>query len=113
MAVKFNLPNDSRDYTLGFDFNELADAEAVAEVNLLASVASWPNLSCRQMRGLVYALLKPAHPRVLLKEAGELLTRDMQTVYKAVKQTLLEAELLVADAAAADVPDSAPGQPEA
>jgi len=102
MAVKFTLENDPQAYELRFDFNELADAEPVVGCNLLAAIATWPNFSAGQMRGLLFALLKPAHPQVLLPEAGGLLTRDMGAVMRAMKQTLMEAALLMVDEEAAE-----------
>jgi hypothetical protein len=110
MSVKFILEDDPQEYTLAFDFNELSEAEMVGEMNLLAAIAKWPALSCREMRCLLYALLKPAHPAVLLKEAGDLLTRDMTAVYTAVKQVLFESDVLTEDTAA---PAPAPAAPEA
>ena len=95
MSVKFNLGDKAWDYELRFDFNELADAEELAHCNLLATIATWPNLSCQQMRALLYALLKPTQPKLLLSDAGELLTQDMPTVYRAIKEALRDAELLV------------------
>lgn len=41
-----------------------------------------------QLRGLVYACLKHAHPQVLLIEAGALLSRDSITVTGALAKVL-------------------------
>ncbi len=82
--VTFHLENDPIVYTLVYDFNELADAEAVAQTNLLQAVSSLQNMTAVQMRGLLYACLKTSHPLVLLKEAGDLLSKDSATVTRAL-----------------------------
>ena len=111
MSVKFNLGDKPWDYELRFDFNELADAEPIAGCNLMAAIASWPNLSCRELRGLLYALLKPTQPKLLLGEAGGLLTQNMQASYGAIRQTLREADLLVEEAPAGPQPELQPELP--
>lgn len=89
--VTFTLEGDPQEYTLCYDFNQICDAEAVAGANLLNAVANKHSMNAVQMRGLLYACLKTAHPDVLLKEAGTLLSRDSKTVTKALA-TVLGAE---------------------
>ena len=92
--VKFSFEGDPTEYALEFDFNELADAEAVAGCDLLLAVRKWPQLSCQEMRGLLYALSKPAHPKVTLKDAGALLTHNLFVAMAGMRAALLAAALL-------------------
>jgi hypothetical protein len=70
-----------RPYRMGFDFNVLVDAEKATGENLLEGAARLgAGSSGGQLRGLVYAVLKPHNPRVTLEEAGGLLTKDMPAV---------------------------------
>ena len=78
------------EYILQFDFNEMADAEKPAGVNLFAAIMRWPVLSCSEMRALLYALLKAANPQVLLSEAGGLLTKNTMAVMNAIAAELKE-----------------------
>jgi len=79
-------PQDS--YRLTFDYNEICDAEVVTGLNLLWALRNLDATSAGQMRGLVYALLKSAHPEVLLSEAGALLAADSASVINAVRKVL-------------------------
>ena len=90
--MTFTLANDPQLYTLTYDFNEIADAEEVANMNLLSGVAAHGQggISSAQLRGLLYALLHTAHPAVTLKEAGDLLTRDALTVTTAFAQVMVK-----------------------
>jgi hypothetical protein len=90
--VTFELDDDPQLYTLVYDFNEIADAEAVTGVNLLSAVSDMQNMSAVQLRGLLYACLKTEHPKVLVTEAGDLLSRDSMTVTKALGKVLGAAE---------------------
>jgi hypothetical protein len=95
--MQFKIKDESQVYTLGFDFNALADAEAVTKHNLLAAIGAWPALGAGAARALLYALLKPAHPEVLVEEAGGLFTKDLGATWEAMKAALKEASLLVED----------------
>ncbi len=86
--VTFTLPNDPQEYTLTYSFNEICDAEAVTGVNLLHAAVNVSQMNAVQMRGLLYACLKTAHPEVLIKEAGLLLSRDSQIVTAALAKVL-------------------------
>lgn len=93
------------EYILQFDFNELADAERVAGVNLFAAIMRWPVLSCSEMRALLYALLKPANQQVLLTEAGGLFTKNTMAVMTAISAALKENGVV---SEVEDVPAAAP-----
>ena len=82
--VTFHLENDPQTYVLEYNFNELAEAESVAQTNLLQAVSDLRTMTAVQMRGLLYACLRTAHPQVLLREAGDLLSKDSPTVSKAL-----------------------------
>lgn len=71
-------------YKLTFDFNEICDAETATGFNLWAPLRNLSAMSAGQVRGLLFALLKTAHPQVTLKEAGALLTCDMLNVSDAL-----------------------------
>jgi hypothetical protein len=86
--VTFTLEGDPVAYTLMYDFNEIAEAEGVTGANLLQAISDMRNMTAVQMRGLLYASLKRAHPQVLLVEAGTLLSRDSVTVTKALAKLL-------------------------
>ena len=90
--VTFTLEDDSQEYTLVYDFNQIADAEAVTGVNLLSAISDMRTMTAVQLRGLLYACLKTAHPTVLVTEAGDLLSRDSITVTKALGKVLGAAE---------------------
>lgn len=76
--------DDPITYRLKFDFNELAFAEELTGLNLLRPLNDLANISGRETRAILYALLKSAEPQVLLTEAGNLLTRDSDTVTRAI-----------------------------
>lgn len=86
--IKFTLPDDPQEYTLTYDFNEMCDAEPIVGMNLLTPIAGADLLSTRDVRGLLYALLKKAHPMVLLPEAGELMTKNLPVVTNKVIEML-------------------------
>jgi hypothetical protein len=75
-------------FTLVYDFNEIADAEAVCGFNLLSAVFTPSLMNAAQLRGLLYALSNTEHPaadpKVGLKHAGDLITKDVIEVFRAV-----------------------------
>ena len=73
-------------YRLTFDFNRVCDAEDVVGIHLLRALGG-PS-SAREMRGLLYALLKTGHPEVTLEEAGSLFTSDPVGATDAVRRCL-------------------------
>lgn len=60
-------------YSLAYDYNAIAVAENVAGVNLLEGLRNLENLNAQQLRGLLYAALLIAHPRMTIEEAGSLI----------------------------------------
>jgi hypothetical protein len=92
--VKFSFEGEPAEYALELDFNELADAEPIVGCNLLLAIRRWPNLSCQEMRGLLYAMSRPAHPKVALADAGALCTHNLRVVMAAIRQVLVAAEWL-------------------
>lgn len=79
LSRKFFLRDDPQEYSLTFDYNAICDVETETGVNLMA-LLSRQSLDSNQTRAMLYACLKPGHPDVTLKEAGGLLSREMETV---------------------------------
>ena len=63
-------------YRLAYSFNAIALAESVAGCNLLEGLRNLSNLSASQLRGLFYAALSVANPKITLEEAGALIAVD-------------------------------------
>ena len=78
-------------YKLCFDVNHICDAEKETGFNLLFALRNVGAMSLGHLRAMLYALLKTGHPTVLLTEAGDLLSQDMQAVTDAVWEAI-EAE---------------------
>jgi hypothetical protein len=91
MTRSFNIAGDPQTYTLTFDFNAICQAEQETGINLLKPLAG-AGISATETRALLYALLKPAHPLVLLSEAGELLNKHLPTVLAEVGAMLQAAK---------------------
>src|SRR5579872_7172332 len=73
------LEIDGEVYSLGgLDFNAIADAELVAKCNLLLGIAGMltNGMTAQQTRGLLYASLRRAHPKITLQDAGNLVRVD-------------------------------------
>lgn len=85
--VTFTLENDPQVYSLQFDFNLLCDAEAETGLNLMHGFMGL-GIDARVTRGVLYACLKTAHPAVTLKEAGDLLSKDRETVLEALGKAI-------------------------
>jgi hypothetical protein len=64
------LDLEGKTYKLAYSFNALAAAEAAAKCNLLAGLENLRDLSAVQLRGLLYAALSVAHPRMTVEDAG-------------------------------------------
>lgn len=79
---------EQKGFRLTFDFNELCDAETVTGFNLLSPLKNLAAMSAGQMRGIAFSLLKTAHPKITLKEAGDLLSKDGPAVTAAVYKAL-------------------------
>jgi hypothetical protein len=58
-------------YSLCFDFNAMAQAEAATGLNLLQCL-NFQNLNTIKVRGLLYAAMLKAHPETTLEMAGML-----------------------------------------
>lgn len=91
--TEFTLDGDPQVYKLAYDFNAICDAELETKENLqqyLFAIGKPSSifLTALQHRAVLYALLKTAHPQVLLKEAGELLSRDTQKVSETMMRAL-------------------------
>lgn len=83
------LEIDGRSYDLVFDYNSVADAEALTGVNLLhgISAAMFGTVTAAQLRGLLFASLKPRNPDITLQQAGELISiGNLKQVYTALSE---------------------------
>lgn len=78
-------------YKLAFSFNAIALAEAHSGANLLEGLENLTSLSAAQFRGLLYAALSVAHPKMTLAEVGNLV--DFETMGR-LKDGLAEAYML-------------------
>ena len=85
--ITFTLPDDSQEYRMTYDFNELCKAEEVTGLNLLEPLTG-RGITARHTRALLYACLRTAHPIVTLDEAGGLLTRDRDLVLGKLAEAL-------------------------
>ena len=84
-----------RPYRMGFDFNVLVDAEKATGENLLEGAARLgAGSSGGQLRGLVYAVLKPHNPRVTLEEAAQNLGCPPLRTLRKITVPLIAANLL-------------------
>jgi hypothetical protein len=89
--VEFTIENDPQVYKLAYDFNHMCDTELATGTNLMEPFLGRSAMNANQVRGLLTACLKKAHPAVLLIEAGELLSRDLDTVLQALAKTIRKA----------------------
>lgn len=74
------------EFRLTYDFNKVCEAEDAVGCHLLRALAG--PASAKEMRGILYALLKTAHPETTLEEAGSLLSADPVGVTDAVGRCL-------------------------
>lgn len=70
------LKIDESEFLLRYDFNNLADAESVADCNLLAALEDMGNTTGSQLRGLLFAMTRTHHPDLGLKQVGALIRMD-------------------------------------
>jgi hypothetical protein len=72
------LEIDGKTYRLTYDFNAIAQAEAASGCNLLQGVAGFllNTANAAQYRGLLYAALLKAQPRMTIDQAGNLVRID-------------------------------------
>jgi hypothetical protein len=83
------LTIDGKKHLLAYDFNSIAEAEAVAGCNLLMALENLTAISAAQLRGLLYAALvvTPPDPPLTLAQAGALIRLDtMEAVTFALAQ---------------------------
>jgi len=69
-----------------YDFNKVVDAEDVAKCHLLRALSGPAN--AKEMRGILYALLRTAQPSITIEEAGSLLSVDPVGVTEALRRCL-------------------------
>jgi hypothetical protein len=78
-TIRFaSLEIDDKSYKLCYDFNAIAEAEKVAGCNLLQGMAAVliNGMSATQVRGLLYAAIRKAHPKMSIEECGKLVRVD-------------------------------------
>jgi len=63
-------------YKLAYSFNAIAIAESVSGANLLEGLRNLTNLTASQLRGLFYAALSVADPKITIEQAGALIAVD-------------------------------------
>src|ERR1700735_1433665 len=85
------LEIDGQKYELVYDYNAIAEAEIETGngVNLLHGIAAFMlrTMSALQLRGILYASLKPRQPDITLQQTGALIRIDtMQAISKAVNE---------------------------
>lgn len=72
------LTIDGEDYQLAYDFNAIAEAQKLADCNLLhgilALLARYPDAA--ELRALLFTALRKAHPRITIEQAGNLIRHD-------------------------------------
>lgn len=112
-TVTFQLEGSSKVYTLSFDFNSVCEAEERSKCNLMTALAAGGisaedqgdgvlyafflraladgGISASQIRGLLFALLRPSEPNLTLADAGWLLSQNMPLVLDAMNQALKHA----------------------
>ena len=61
---------------LAFDFNAIAEAEQLAGCNLLEGLQNLSGMTALQLRGLLFAALRKAQPKMTIQAAGALIRLD-------------------------------------
>lgn len=97
------LEIDGKAYRLAYSFNAIAEAEHVAACNLLVGLERLSDLTALQLRGLLYAALGVANPKITIEQAGALVRLD----------TILPITLALAQAYRLSMPDKPVDPPEA
>ena len=67
------LKAGEREIPLAYSFNSIAEAERVAGCNLLEGLDNLESLTALQFRGLLYAAMRVADPKVTIEQAGDLI----------------------------------------
>lgn len=78
-TVQFtDLEIDGETYQLAWDFGAIARAEKMADCNLLQGIAAvfGSGMNASQLRGLFYAALQRAQPKITLAEVDALIRID-------------------------------------
>jgi len=71
-----DLEIDGVKYKLAYSFQAIAEAEGLAGCNLLDGLKNLMDLSARQLRGLFFAALSIAHPKITIEGATGLIKID-------------------------------------
>lgn len=108
------LEIDGQTYHLAYDFNAIAEAEKIADCNLLQGIAAvlLNGMTAAQLRGLLYAALLKAQPKTTLSQAGALVRIDTmpdirEALLRAYNASLPEAKKMISDP-----PEGAAAAPE-
>ena len=88
-SIKFHFNGEDREYTLVYDYNKFCEVEAETGLNMLAAMG--PGRTMSGLRAMLYALLKTTNPKILLSEAGDMLSRDMEDVGNCVNALIATA----------------------
>jgi hypothetical protein len=111
-----SLEIDGKTYRLTYDFNAIAQAEAASGCNLLQGVAGFllNTATAAQYRGLLYAALLKAHPKMSIDQAGNLVRIDtMPDIRRALAEaynlSMPEKKRMDIEEVAAE-PEAEPGQ---
>jgi len=79
---------EEKGFRFTYDVNEIVSAEITTGLNLWAAVRNLDQMSAGQLRAITFALLKAAHPKITLNEAGDLLAFDPPAVIAALRKVL-------------------------
>jgi hypothetical protein len=85
---------DDQAWNLRYSYNAIAEAEKATGENLLLGMATTiiNGMNASQLRSLLWASLKPAHPKLTLEQTGDLIRLDtMKDVQTAIKESYLAA----------------------
>jgi hypothetical protein len=101
------LEVDGNAYKLAYSFNAIAEAETSAGCNLLGGLENLGSLTALQFRGLLFAALSVAQPKMTIEEVGRLIRLDTKS---AIANALAEAYQLSMPEKEQDPPEAeAPG----
>jgi hypothetical protein len=85
------LELDGKQHRLVYDFNAICAAESVAGCNLLHALENLGDLTGMQLRGLLYAAMKPFSADVTIEEVSVMIRLD---AIGAITKSLAEAYAL-------------------
>jgi hypothetical protein len=98
-----DLEIDDKTYKLAYSFQAIAEAEHLAGCNLLSGLDNLQELSARQLRGLFFAALSIAQPKITIEQSTALIRLD----------TTYSIRLALAKAYNLSIPDKSTDPPEA